>query len=123
MNMKLLKIILPIGILGIFIFMYFFKSKQQDHVFDYLPVKLSSTSNKISLIDYNGNVVAEDVFKPTSKIYPTNGVITEETSEGKVNYWVIKNKDKVKLIDKEFEIFDHQKKLNLSEFVQTEEEG
>ena len=84
MNMKLLKIILPIGILGIFIFMYFFKSKQQDHVFDYLPVKLSSTSNKISLIDYNGNVVAEDVFKATSKIYPTNGVITEETSEGKV---------------------------------------
>lgn len=101
--MKLLKIILPIGILGVFIFMYFFKSKQQDHVFDYLPVKLSSTSNKISLIDYNGNVVAEDVFKATSKIYPTNGVITEETSEGKVNYWVIKNKDKVKLIDKEFD--------------------
>ncbi len=101
--MKLLKIILPIGILGVFIFMYFFKSKQQDHVFDYLPVKLSSTSNKISLIDYNGNVVAEDVFKANSKIYPTNGVITEETSEGKVNYWIIKNKDKVKLIDKEFD--------------------
>lgn len=100
--MKYLKFIIPVVIVGAIVFFYFFKSGKNDQLFDYLPVRLSKDATKISLIDYDGKVVLEDAFKASSSIYPINGVITEITEEGKANYWVIKNNDKVKLIDKEF---------------------
>ena len=76
--------------------------KHKDQLFDYLPVKFKSEDKKISLIDYDGNIVAEEEFASTSQILPINDVITEINIEGKVKYWVLDDKKIKPLIDQEF---------------------
>ena len=66
--------------------------KHKDQLFDYLPVKFKSDDKKISLIDYDGNIVAEEEFASTSQILPINDVITEINIDGKVKYCVLDDK-------------------------------
>jgi hypothetical protein len=51
--------------------------KQKEFLFDYIPVKVKKDDKKISLIDYDGNIIVEDEFDYTSTIFPTDDVITE----------------------------------------------
>ena len=66
--------------------------KQKEYFYDYIPVKLKSDDKKISLIDYDGNLILEDEFDATSTIIPTEDVITEFKRDGKVRYWQIVDK-------------------------------
>ena len=76
--------------------------KQNEFLFDYIPVKVKKDDKKISLIDYDGNIVVEDEFDYTSVIFPTDDVITETKSDGKVKYWQIVDKKIKPLIDNEY---------------------
>ncbi len=93
-------------IIGFFLLCSFFlmscgdKPKQQ--LFDFLPVKYKKEDKRVSLIDYDGNIIADEAFPATSEILPINGVITEITIEGKIKYWTVDNKIVKPLIDNEF---------------------
>lgn len=77
--------------------------KQKEFLYDYIPVRQKKDDKKISLIDYDGKIVLEDEFDYTSSIYPTDGVITEIKSDGKVRYWVMDDKKVKPLIENEYE--------------------
>ena len=61
-------------ILGFLLLCFFFlmacgvKSKEQ--VFDLLPVKYKKEDKRISLIDFDGNLVADEAFAASSEFYP-----------------------------------------------------
>jgi hypothetical protein len=76
--------------------------KQKEYLYDYIPVKQKEDDKKISLIDYDGNIVLEDEFDYTSSIIPTDEVITEIKNDGKVRYWQIVDKKVKPLIDNDF---------------------
>lgn len=77
--------------------------KQKEFLYDYIPVRQKKDDKKISLIDYDGKIILEDEFDYTSSIYPTDGVITEIKSDGKVRYWLMDDKKVKPLIDNEYE--------------------
>jgi hypothetical protein len=56
-------------------------------------------------------------YRKYSKLRELQNKGVMEKSKNKATY------GRGKLIDKEFDILDHQKKLSLPEFVQTDEEG
>jgi len=76
--------------------------KQKEYFYDYIPVKLKSDDKKISLIDYDGNLILEDEFDATSTIIPTEDVITEFKRDGKVRYWQIVDKKLKPLVDMDY---------------------
>ena len=76
--------------------------KQKEYLYDYIPVKQKEDDKKISLIDYDGNIILEDEFDYTSSIIPTDEVITEIKNDGKVRYWQIVDKKLKPLIDNDF---------------------
>ena len=76
--------------------------KQKEYLYDYIPVKQKEDDKKISLIDYDGNIILEDEFDYTSSIIPTDEVITEIKNDGKVRYWQIVDKKVKPLIDNDF---------------------
>ena len=76
--------------------------KEEELLFDYIPVRMNKDDKKISLIDYDGNLIVEDEFDYTSEIFPTNDVVTEIQSNGKVKYWQIVDKKVKPLIDNEY---------------------
>jgi hypothetical protein len=76
--------------------------KQKEYLYDYIPVKQKADDKKISLIDYDGNIILEDEFDYTSSIIPTDEVITEIKNDGKVRYWQIVDKKVKPLIDNDF---------------------
>jgi hypothetical protein len=76
--------------------------KQKEFLYDYIPVRQKKDDKKISLIDYDGKIIVEDEFDYTSSIYPTDDVITEMKSDGKVRYWQIDDKKVKPLIDNEY---------------------
>jgi hypothetical protein len=46
------------------------KPKQQ--LVDYLPVKYKKEDKRISLIDFDGNLIADEAFSSSSEILPIN---------------------------------------------------
>lgn len=76
------------------------KPKQQ--LFDFLPVKYKKEDKRISLIDFDGNIIVDEAFAASSQILPINDVITEITIEGKTKYWTVDNKMLKPLLEKEF---------------------
>ena len=76
--------------------------KQKEQLFDYLPVKYKKEDKRISLIDYEGNIIVDDAFAATSEILPINDVITEITIEGKTKYWTVENKTVKPLFEKDY---------------------
>ena len=82
------------------VYFYFYQYPKQ--LFDFLPVKYKKEDKRVSLIDYDGNIIADEAFPATSEILPINGVITEITIEGKIKYWTVDNKIVKPLIDNEF---------------------
>ncbi len=95
---------------------------KKDQLFDLIPVKTKKDATKISLMDYEGKLVVEDEFDVNSKIYPTNGVITEITKEGKAKYWKLEDK-KIKSLFKEEKIFESGTPFNEEYAVVTDKEG
>lgn len=94
----------------------------KDQVFDLIPVKTKRDASKISLMDYEGNLVIEDEFDANSRIYPTNGVITEITKEGKAKYWKLEDK-KIKSLFKEEKTFESGTPYNEEHAIVTDKEG
>ena len=102
--MKSLKLLLPVCLLMTFILSSCGGGGHKDRILDYLPVKTKADANKISLLDFEGNIVAEDEFDETSLIIATNGVIFDYNSKTKkLKYWTISDKKVKPLFDKEFE--------------------
>ena len=93
-------------ILGFLLLCFFFLMacgvKSKEHVFDLLPVKYKKEDKRISLIDFDGNLIADEAFSSSSEILPINDVITEITIEGKTKYWTVENKIVKPLIDREY---------------------
>lgn len=102
--MKSLKLLLPVCLLMTFILSSCGGGGHKDRILDYLPVKTKSDANKISLLDFEGKIVAEDEFDETSLIIATNGVIFDYNSKTKkLKYWTISDNKVKPLFDKEFE--------------------
>ena len=59
--MKSIKLLLPLCLLMTIIFSSC-GGGHKDQLFDYLAVKTKKDANKISLIDFEGKIVAEDEF-------------------------------------------------------------
>jgi hypothetical protein len=76
---------------------------QKQQLFDYLAVKTKKDANKISLIDFEGKIVAEDEFDASSTVVAMNGVIYEQTKDRKVKYWTLVDKKVKPLVDKTFD--------------------
>ena len=102
--MKSLKLLLPVCLLMTFILSSCGGGGHKDQILDYLAVKTKKDANKISLLDYEGKIVAEDEFDETSTIIATNGVIYDFNSKTKkLKYWTLSDKKVKPLFDKEFE--------------------
>ena len=102
--MKSLKLLLPVCLLMTLILSSCGGGGHKDRILDYLPVKTKSDANKISLLDFEGKIVAEDEFDETSLIIATNGVIFDYNSKTKkLKYWTISDNKVKPLFDKEFE--------------------
>jgi hypothetical protein len=102
--MKSLKLLLPVCLLMTFILSSCGGGGHKDRILDYLPVKTKGDANKISLLDFEGKIVAEDEFDETSLIIATNGVIFDYNSKTKkLKYWTISDNKVKPLFDKEFE--------------------
>ena len=100
--MKSIKLLLPVCLLLTFIFSSCGVG-QKEQLLDYLSVKTKKDANKISLIDFEGKMVAEDEFDAGSTVLAMNGVIFEQTKEKKVKYWTLSDKKVRPLIDKTFD--------------------
>ena len=102
--MKSLILLLPVCLLMTLILSSCGGGGHKDRILDYLPVKTKSDANKISLLDFEGKIVAEDEFDETSLIIATNGVIFDYNSKTKkLKYWTISDNKVKPLFDKEFE--------------------
>ena len=102
--MKSLKLLLPVCLLMTFILSSCGGGGHKDQILDYLAVKTKKDANKISLLDYEGKIVAEDEFDETSTIIATNGVIYDFNSKTKkLKYWTLSDKKVKPLFDKVFE--------------------
>lgn len=100
--MKSFKLLLPVCLLMTFI-LTSCGGSHKDQLFDYLAVKTKKDATKISLIDFDGKIVAEDEFDAGSTVLATNGVIYEKTKDQKVKYWTLSDKKVKPLIDKSFD--------------------
>ena len=100
--MKSIKLLLPLCLLMTIIFSSC-GGGHKDQLFDYLAVKTKKDANKISLIDFEGKIVAEDEFDAGSTVWAMNGVIFEQTKERKVKYWTLSDKKVKPLVDKTFD--------------------
>lgn len=100
--MKSIKLLLPLCLLMTFIFSSC-GGGHKEQLFDYLAIKTKKDANKISLIDFEGKIVAEDEFDAGSTVWAMNGVIFEQTKERKVKYWTLSDKKVKPLIDKTFD--------------------
>ena len=100
--MKSIKLLLHVCLLMTFI-LSSCGGGQKQQLFDYLAVKTKKDANKISLIDFEGKIVAEDEFDAGSTVWPMNGVIFERTKENKVKYWTLSDKKVKPLVDKTFD--------------------
>ena len=101
--MKSIKLLLPLCLLMTIIFSSCGGGGHKDQLFDYLAVKTKKDANKISLIDFEGKIVAEDEFDAGSTVWAMNGVIFEQTKERKVKYWTLSDKKVKPLVDKTFD--------------------
>ena len=104
--MKSIKLLLPLCLLMTIIFSSCGGGGHKDQLFDYLAVKTKKDANKISLIDFEGKIVAEDEFDAGSTVWPMNGVIFERTKENKVKYWTLSDKKVKPVIDSVFSLKD-----------------
>jgi hypothetical protein len=100
--MKSIKLLLPVCLLMTFI-LSSCGGGQKQQLFDYLAVKTKKDANKISLIDFEGKIVAEDEFDASSTVVAMNGVIYEQTKDRKVKYWTLVDKKVKPLVDKTFD--------------------
>ena len=101
--MKSLKLLLPVCLLMTFILSSCGGGGHKDQILDYLAVKTKKDANKISLLDYEGKIVAEDEFDGSSTIIATNGIIYEKNKDGKIQYYSLSDKKVKPLFDKVFE--------------------
>jgi hypothetical protein len=101
--MKSLKLLLPVCLLMTFILSSCGGGGHKDQILDYLAVKTKKDANKISLLDFEGKIVAEDEFDASSTIIATNGIIYEKKKDGKIQYYSLSDKKVKPLFDKLFE--------------------
>jgi hypothetical protein len=100
--MKLLKNLLPVCLLMTIIFSSC-GGGHKDQILDLLAVKTKKDATKISLLDFDGKIVAEDEFDASSTVIATNGVIYENNKDGKVKYYTLSDKKVKPLFDKTFD--------------------
>lgn len=100
--MKTIKLLLPVFLLATLI-LSSCGSSHKEQLFDYLAVKTKKDANKISLIDFEGKIVAEDEFDAGSDVLAMNGVIYEKTKDNKVKYWTLADKKVKPLIEKTYD--------------------
>ena len=100
--MKSIKLLLPVCLLMTFI-LSSCGGGHKDQILDLLAVKTKKDATKISLLDFDGKIVAEDEFDASSSIVATNGVITEKNKDGKVKYYTLSDKKVKPLFDKTFD--------------------